>query len=153
MKRFSLVVPLMLAAMLFTMIACGGDSTGPETPKVDGTWTVSLTNMSGSGISCSWSGMTANLTQSGTSFSGSYSGGTYTCTGGGESISGNVGSGSIINGSVNGNDVRFAIDTPDMPMTGTISGQSMSGTGTMRYDLGSPYGVITLSGSWGAARK
>jgi hypothetical protein len=58
MTRFSKVVPLVLAAMLFTMSACGGDSTGPDTPKVDGTWTLSLTNMSGSGMSCDWTGST-----------------------------------------------------------------------------------------------
>ena len=153
MKRFSLMVPLALAAALFTLGACGGESTGPEIPKVDGSWTLSLTNMSGSGMSCDWSGATMTLTQSGATFSGSYSGGTLTCRSGGESASSPVGSGSVVNGTVNGTDVSFQIDSPDMPMTGSISGQSMSGTGTLRYDLGSPYGVVTLNGNWGAVRR
>jgi hypothetical protein len=153
MRRLSVVASLTLAASLFFLGACGSDSTGPEMPAVDGAWSLSLTNMSGSGISCSWSGITMTLTQSGTTFSGSYSGGAYTCTGGGESVSGNVGSGSVINGSIHGDNVTFQLDSPDTPLGGTISGASMSGTATMRYDLGSPYGVITLSGNWGAAKK
>lgn len=153
MKRFSYVVPLVLVAALFTLGACGSDSTGPVTPKVDGRWNLSLTNVSGSGISCSWSGASMNLVQSGETFSGTYGGGTITCSGGGESFSGQMGSGSVVNGSVSGNSVSFQLDSPDYPFSGTISGSSMSGTCSLRYDLGDPYGVITLSGNWGAAKQ
>lgn len=153
MRRFSFAVPLALAATLFTLSACGSDSTGPATPKVDGSWSLSLTNVSGSGISCNWSGGSMNLVQSGDTFRGTYGGGTITCSGGGESVSQTMGSGSVINGSVSGNSVSFQLDTPDYPFTGTITGSSMSGTCSLRYDLGEPYGVITLSGNWGAGKQ
>jgi hypothetical protein len=120
---------------------------------VTGAWSLSLTNMSGSGMSCDWAGATMNLTQSGATFTGSYSGGTLTCRSGGQSASEQVGGGSIVNGTVNGSKVTFEIDSPDMPMTGKVSGESMSGTGMLRYDLGSPYGVVTLNGNWAAVRK
>lgn len=153
MKPSSFVASLAMVVALFTLNACGGDSTGPKTPKVDGTWSLTLTNMSGSGVSCNWSGATMTLAQNGTNFSGSYSGGTLTCTSGGESASGSVGSGAVINGTVSGNSVSFQLDSPDMPLTGTITDRSMSGTGILRYDFGEPYGVVTLNGNWGAAKR
>ena len=153
MKQVSKVVLVLSAAVACALTACGGGATGPRVPNVNGTWSLSLTNLSGSGISCSASGTTMNLTQTGATFSGSYSGGTFTCVGGGESFSTQLGTGSVIDGAIGGNSVSFELDSPDFPLAGTISGRSMSGTCTMRVDLGEPYGVITLAGNWGAAEQ
>lgn len=153
MKSSTLRTPLALAAALFSLSACGDDSTGPETPNVAGTWSLSLANMSGSGITCDWTGLTADVEQDGSTFTGTYDGGTYSCTNGDQTVSGDAGSGTILDGSIDGNDVSFAIDDSDNGMTGTVSGGSMSGTGTLFYDFGYPYGVVELSGDWAATKN
>lgn len=151
-RGWALISPI-FATALTLLAACGGDATGPTQANVGGVWSLSLTNLSGSGISCSTSGTTMTLSQTGTTFSGSYGGGSITCFGSGESFSSPFGSGSVVNGVVSGYNVSFDLDSPDFALTGTESGASMSGTCTLRADLGAPYGVITLSGNWGAARQ
>jgi len=143
-----------LLGLLAILLACGGDdSTGPST-NVAGTWTASLSNMSGSGISCSsTSPTTITISQQSTTFSGSYSGGELTCTGPGGTASEFIGSGTILNGTLNGNSVSMDLDTPDFHLTGTVSGSSMSGTAQWVIDFGQPTGVVTLNGNWGAARS
>jgi hypothetical protein len=144
-----------LGLLAILAFGCGGsDSTGPNsTANVAGTWTASLSNMSGSGVSCSsTSATTLTLTQSNTTFSGGYSGGELTCSGPGGTFSSFVGNGTILNGQVNGNSVSFDLDTPDFHHTGTVSGNSISGSATWLIDFGAPTGEVTLSGSWGAAR-
>jgi hypothetical protein len=146
--------PFALVLVLTTLLGgCGGsDSTAPNpTANVSGTWTASLSNMSGSGASCSTTeSTTLTLDQDGTTFSGHYSGGELTCTGPGGTSSDPVGTGTIINGNVSGNRVSFDLDTPDFHLTGTISGNSMSGTARWVIDLGSQ--VVTLNGNWGASK-
>jgi len=157
MRRHQIFVLAAISAVMFTLAGCASDSTGPKVPDVSGTWTLSLTNMSGGGISCSSaSGTTMMLSQSGTTFSGTYSGGTVICIGGGSSVTGDVGTGVIVNGAVNGDTVSFQIDGPDVPATGTISGDSMSGTATLSYNVVDPFGrpyVVVLVGSWGAVKR
>ena len=148
MKRLRSVV-----AACLLLAACGGDNTGPSNVNVTGTWSASLTNFSGSGASCNATGITLQLSQSGTSFAGTYAGGTFVCSGPGGSGQFAGSSGIIINGTVSGSAVSFNVDTPDSHFSGTVSGNSMSGQGTERIDFGAPTGVVTLSGSWGAAKQ
>lgn len=144
----------LLLSSLLILLACGDNGTGPSTASVTGTWSGSVSNMSGSGISCSSTEATqSTLDQSGTSFSGSYTGGTVFCSGPGGGTTVPIGSGSVINGTVNGSSVIFDLDTPDSHFAGTMSGNSMSGNAQWRVDLGAPIGVITLSGTWAATRS
>ncbi|MGH7648080.1 MAG: hypothetical protein ACREND_08170 [Gemmatimonadaceae bacterium] len=152
MTRISLAFSILVLGLAGAVSGCGG-YTGPTLPDLNGTWTLSLTNLSGSGISCNLSGTTMSLNQSGASFSGSYSGGVFQCVGGGEGFSAEIGGGSVIDGTIAGNTVSFDLDSPDFPLSGVVSGTSMSGTSTLSVDLGAPYGVITLSGNWGAAKQ
>jgi len=145
-------------AVLGTVVAllvagCGGDdSTGPSNADVAGTWTLAVSNMSGGGISCtSNTPFPLTLSQSGTTFNGTYGAGNVTCVGGGESITFTA-SGSVVNGSVSGNTVNFDLDTQDFHHTGTLNGNSMSGTATWTFDLGAPVGEVTLSGNWSASK-
>jgi hypothetical protein len=151
----SAVVRRLLLSSLIFVLACGGDDgTGPSPANVTGTWSGSVSNMSGGGISCSSTEPTQlTLDQSGTSFSGSYAGGTLLCSGPGGSASVPVESGSVINGTVSGNNVTFDLDTSDSHFTGTVNGNSMSGTAQWRINFGAPIGVITLNGNWGAAKQ
>lgn len=136
--------------------ACGGDDsgTGPVgSINVGGTWNVSVSNMSGSGASCSTSDpIRATIRQTGSSFTGTYTGGILTCLTPTESFSSAVGSGAITNGEVTGNTIRFDLDSPDFHHDGTVSGNSMSGTAQWTYDFGLPLGTVTLTGGWSATK-
>ena len=145
---------LSLAALTLILAGCGGDSTGPSTTaNVGGAWTASITNLSGSGVSCFTSAFSVALSQTDNTFTGSYGAGTITCSGNGQQLSENVPGGVIVNGTVSGDQVAFDLDTQDAHQTGTISGNSMSGTSVWRLDLGAPTGVITLNGNWSAVRQ
>jgi hypothetical protein len=137
--------------VLLALIGCGSDSTGPSDTSIAGTWTASLTNLSGNGVSCnSTAATTISLSQQGNSFTGSYSGGEMTCTGPGGTFANSIGNGTVLNGTLNGNSVVMDLDTPDFHLTGTVNGNSMSGTARMVVDIGSSQ-TITLNGNWGAA--
>ena len=148
-----MAVSAALAAIL--VAACGKDAASPTAPNVPsvpsvaGQWSYSTTNISAGGITCSSSGTTLTITQQGTSFSGSYGGGTLTCSSSGGSQSLPIGTGIVLNGSVTGSAVAFDLDTSDWHNGGTINGNSMSGTATIRVVVG---GVLyTLTGTWGAS--
>ncbi len=149
---------ILLLLLIPVFLACGddgGDTTGPSIPSVAGSWTYNAGNLSGGGISisCSVSGTSLVLTQSSGTFTGSYSGGTISCSGPGGTESASVGSGTVANGSVtSAGAVSFDLDTQDWQNTGTLSDNSISGTATVRIDLGSPTGVVTVSGNFSAAR-
>ncbi len=147
------ILPLLLIPVFLACSDDSGDIMGPSMPSVAGSWTYSATNLSGSGVSCSVSGTSLVITQSSGTFTGSYNGGTLSCTGGGVTSSSPVGSGTIVSGSVtSAGATSFDFDTQDWRNTGTLSGNSISGTVVVRIDLGAPTGVITLSGNFSAAR-
>jgi hypothetical protein len=144
---------VLLVCLIAMVEGCSGDdSTGPSRASVAGSWTLSASNVSGSGVSCSLGNTPMTLTQSGDTFTGSYGPGTLTCVAGGESISGGA-NGTIVNGVLNGNSVQFDLNTQDLHHTGTISGNSMSGTARWTFDLGAGTGVVVLNGNWSAAKQ
>lgn len=149
----------MRAVFVFTLAlllvaGCGDDGpTAPDPSTLNGTWSASFTSLSGSGITCSTTPVTATLTASGNTFTGNYGTGTMTCAAGGQSESAPIPGGVIVNGTINGNAVTFDLDTPELHQTGTLSGNSMSGTAVWQLDLGPPYGVIALTGSWSATKQ
>ena len=119
-----------------------------------GTWTASLSNLTGGGATCSSTEPTElTLQQDGNAFTGSYTGGELTCSGSSGTFSTPLGDGIVINGQVSGNEVSFDLDTPDYHQDGTLNGASMSGTATWRFDFGPGTGVVTLNGTWGAAKQ
>lgn len=133
------------------LVACGGDSTGPgATANVTGTWSGTVSNLSGSGVVCQITGATITLSQSGATFTGTYTNALISCTANGQTQSG-LTAGSIVNGKVTGTAVEFDFDTPDAHATGTISGNSMSGSTTFRINTGST--TVNLVGQWSAARQ
>ncbi len=143
--RLTLAVSLIGGLTLF---ACGGEqpqTAPPEIPSIAGTWTFNASNLSGGGFSCDALAYRLSVNQSGTTFTGSYSGGTIRCTGDGKTVEAGPLTGTIVNGTVTeSGSVSFDLDTQDFHQTGTVSGDSMSGTATWRFDFS---GI--LSGSWG----
>ncbi len=148
---------MLLLLLIPVFLACGddgGDIMGPSIPSVAGPWAYDASSLNGSGLSCNVSGTSLVFTQSGGTLTGSHSGGTISCAGPTGTVSLPVGSGTIVNGSVtSAGAVSFDLDTQDWRNTGTLSGNSISGTATVRIDLGSPTGVVTLSGNFSAARQ
>jgi len=148
------VLPLLLIPLF---LACaddgdgeGDDVVGPSLPRVTGTWSYSMSNLSGGGISCFESGTTLNLYQHGTTFTGSFSGGVFIC--GLDAVF--VADGRVINGSITSDSaVSFDMRTDGWHNSGTLSGDSMSGTATVPLDAGPPVGRVTLTGTFAAVRQ
>jgi hypothetical protein len=142
------------ALLLLAAAACGGgdDLAGPSHAQIGGTWRITFTNMSGSGVTCSTSNGNMTLTHSGaTAFTGSYGPITLTCTDGNETLSGTF-SGVVVNGTVNVNTVAFDLDTQDVHQSGTVNGNSMSGSSQWDLDVGAGQSV-RLNGNWSAAKQ
>lgn len=137
---------------LAALTGCGGDSTGPSDASVAGAWTLTLSNLSGQGVSCNLSSTPLTITQSGTTFSGSYGPGAFRCSAGSESTSGQI-QGIVVNGTIDGNAVAFDMDTQDFHQAGSVAGTSMSGTARWTFDLGGSIGIVVLNGNWAAAKQ
>lgn len=141
--------------MILGILACGGDNgAGPGSTDVTGSWSASLSNLTGESVSCSSTSPTQlTLNQSGATFSGSYSGGELFCTAPGSTGPVPVGTGSVVNGTLSGTSLSFDLDTPDFHHEGVVSGTSMSGTAQWTLDFGLPVGQVTLNGTWEAAKQ
>jgi hypothetical protein len=134
MRRYLLSAVLAVAAA-----ACGGDDgTGPTgSLNVEGTWSASVSNLSGGGASCH----TSTPVQ------------VTTCLTPTESFSSALGSGNVTNGQLAGTTVTFDLGSPDFHHSGTVNGTSMSGTAAWNYDFGPPLDDVMLAGSWSATRQ
>lgn len=136
-----------ILAVLVFLAACGSDSSGPSNDVVNvaGSWTGNWANLQGSGLSCNVSGVQMVVNQSGSTFTGTYSNGQITCNG----TSGGGTAGTIVNGTISGNTVAFDLDNQAAHQTGTISGNSMSGTAIWTLSVsGTTY---TINGTWSAS--
>lgn len=131
------------------LIACGSSS-APNTPDVSGTWNLTMSDLTGPGVTCTATGTTLHLTTSRAAFSGTYSGGEYTGTDGCATTTFDVGSGNVVDGNVVRNDVVFEFGSPDNPFSGQLTTAAMSGTVTITAQ--STGGPITLTGNWSATR-
>jgi len=141
----------LVAGAFAALLAACGDGTGVNALNLSGNWVYSTSNLASGGVTCNSSGTALTISQQGGTFSGSYNGGTISCFSSGGSFSGDVGSGTVVNGSLNGTGVSFDLDTGDWHNSGNVSGNSMSGTVTVRLVVNSS--TVILTGSWAAARQ
>jgi len=140
---------------MVALAACGGGgggSTGPVDATVNGSWTGTVTNVTGSGVTCNMTGVVMNLAQADTTFTGSYTVTHLTCVGPGGTQNGGPFAGTIANGTIVNANVAFDMDTPEIHFTGTKSGNRLTGSTVWTLDLGPPTGVVVLTGSWTASR-
>jgi hypothetical protein len=148
---------LPVLGLLVCVLGCGGDDdgTGPGFASVNGSWSLSITNMTGGGAQCSTtSPIQLTLQQSTTTFTGSYGGGgVLSCTAPFGSFSAATGSGSVINGQITGNQVSFDIGSANFHHAGTVTGSTMAGTATWTFDEGSAGTLGALTGSWTATKQ
>jgi hypothetical protein len=140
-----------LIVLALLVSACGGsDSSGPSDPpaplNVAGSWNATWANMNGGGSSCFVTGGQLNISQSVANFTGTYTVQHFVCDG----FDFGATSGTIVNGTLNGNAVGFDLDNQALHQTGTVSGNSMSGSAIWTTSV---QGVtITLNGTWSASR-
>jgi hypothetical protein len=136
----------------FVIAGCDKSGTEPTIRDVSGIWEYSASNVSGAGVSCSVTGTLLYIDQTEGLFTGSYDGGTFWCSGPGGTFSQTIVGGIVVNGIVDGPSVRFDFDDSSYRHTGTVTGNAMSGSVVLNVDLGSPSGVVTLTGEFVAVR-
>jgi hypothetical protein len=116
---------------------------------MDGTWHMSITNLSANGVTCSASDIEMDIHANGSTFTGTY-GGVLACGPTGGQPEGTPVAGTIVHGTRNGTQVAFDLDNTDAHHAGTITGDNMNGTATYRINyLG---GLVVATGSWAATR-
>jgi hypothetical protein len=142
-------VPVLVLSLTVLVAGCSNNSTGPKT-NVNGSWTYTASNLAGAGLSCDVTDALLVLTQVGSTFSGTYSDAILTCSDGNRTVTEPPASGTIVSGQINGSSVTFSIDDSAYANTGAISGNSMNGTAVLNVNFGS--GVVTLAGTWAAAK-
>ena len=141
------------ARVIGLLVVCGlaacGDSTGiDDIPDISGNWTFNL-NFSGGGLSCTYAPSAVTISQTGGTFTGRIEIPDATCTfEGGDPYSLGDWGANIVNGTVNAaRAVSFQWGSSDTAYhTGTVSGNSMSGSVT------SGSGSEAVSGTWTATR-
>jgi len=148
---------LPVLSLLVWSLACGGENNGtePTFANVHGSWSLSITNMTGGGAECSTSNpIQITLQQSTTTFAGTYGGGgVLSCTAPFGSFFAATGSGSVLNGQVSGNEVSFDLGSANFHQVGTVNGSSMAGTATWSFESGSASTLGELTGSWTATKE
>lgn len=141
----------LLTAMAVSVMACEGDSNEPSALNIEGGYRVTWTDVGDATLSCSMADMHMTLSQWDTLFVGSYSEAYLYCDGQLAFASRN---GRITNGTIDGDQVAFAVDTPDMLQTGVISGDTLRGTATWTvYNDASHQSSRTLTGTWVAVKQ
>jgi hypothetical protein len=131
------------------MLSACGDSTGPKSPNLAGSWSYNATNLAGGGLSCSVSGVIVSISQTDNTFTGTYSPGTLSCVSAGSAA---FSGGTVVNGTITGTGVNFNFDTQDWAHNGSLSGNSVSGTTTMRLVLSGGQ-TLVMNGTFAMAKN
>lgn len=145
------IIMLVAGAAVVAVAACSS-STSPNSVNIAGTWTLSSTDLSGGGASCSLLG-DVQFSQSGHSLGGNLpdSGVKVSCLiTGGNSSSSRAGT-SLVSGSINNSDVSFNLASGFVVANGTVTGSgAMSGSSITVTDANNS---IDVSGTWSATLK
>jgi hypothetical protein len=123
---------------------------------VTGTWAVTADNVSGSGLTCSVTGLNVVLAQhnDGT-FTGTALAGTVICTYFGTQTAQAVDSGTTVVGTVDVATRAISLNVPSVPATlnGTVQPSDKSMNGSTQLVIGVGGGInITITGPWSAIR-
>ena len=146
-----------LALGLLTGCGSEGPTAPPAPPTVGGIWSYVapslLGDFLGSPLDCAYE-LEMDLVQSAMSFSGTYRNALLVCDLNGRTQPVDGGSGVVVNGTIEGNSVRFDIDAEDIQNTGTIDGDSMEGdVSIVLIVIVSPdTDTVVVRGRWSAVR-
>lgn len=138
-------------AMAMGLGACGS-ATAPGGISIGGSWSVTVTNLSGGGHVCNGS-FTTDFAQSFGTFNGSYGNNNITCTTNGGSVAIGPASGTVTDGTVSGQQISYTLNNAPINFTGSVNVSHMSGAVSWTKDFGDGNGPVTLSGSWTAQKK
>jgi hypothetical protein len=139
---------VMISALVLLTGACG-DSTGPaQLPSLTGSWSLTHAGITAGGDTCSIAGTTMVLSQSGGQFSGTYSGGVLLCDNAAGVL---VGTGTIVNGTLNGSAIAFNLDDPSWHNVGTLTAHGMTGTTTLV--INTSQGSFQATGEFEASKR
>lgn len=144
MRRF-LALSLLL---LVPIVACGGDGgggTGPTQIDLTGTWSVTMTPITGHGLTCTISGLEVTLTQTETVVTGSYTIDDMVCNG---EHSGPI-SGDVVSGSEVGGRIHMHFDTEDFDLHGSCRSSSQC-NGSYTLTIFVDPNTYTFTGTWSA---
>jgi hypothetical protein len=133
---------------LGVLLGCGGDGSGvgPGDTNVTGSWNAVWQSMNSTDLSCSADGGRLELNQSTGRFTGTYRVQTLTCNG----RSSNPSTGTVVNGTIQGNQVAFDLNDPAFHQSGSLDGDEMSGSAT--WTLSIDGASHTVTGTWTAVR-
>jgi hypothetical protein len=135
--------------LLGLAVACGDGNGGTEPVNADvtGTWALTLSPISGHGLTCQITGLNAELVQSGTDVSGTYTADDMVCNG---QHSGPM-SGTIVNGENRGGRLHFHFDVEEFDLHGALTSTDRAiGDYTIVLDLDSQQ--YTFRGTWSGTR-
>lgn len=150
---------LRMAAILISALGCGGDDpTGPFVPtELAGQWSWTVSNATGSGVSCNVTGVTLTFTGPNTAITGSFVGAggqNVSCVAGGQNSTSNfTGTAALTDLSLTGSAITFTFVSTSGPWvsTGNVTGpDTMTGSATIRLTSGGV--VYPLTGTWTATR-
>lgn len=133
-------------------VAACGSSTAPGGISIGGHWSVTVSNLSGGGHACNGS-LVTDFTQSFNTFNGTYQSSTITCVTNGTSVPIGAASGTVTDGSVNGQTISYSLDNAPIQFTGNVNVSQMSGAVSWTKDFNDGNGPVTLSGSWTAQKQ
>lgn len=145
------------AALAFVLAGCGGDALAPDpAPSVSGEWTYSATDLAGTifdeEITCSYE-LEMQLVGE-MIFSGTYRDSRLVCHLFGTPQIVGLGSGTIVDGSLDGSSVRFDMDASSIHNTGLLAGDEMSGDVeiVLVVQHHSEIDTTLVTGRWSASR-
>ena len=145
MRRF-LALSLLLVGPI---VACGdgGGGTGPTQIDLNGTWAITMSPITGHGLTCTISGMQVTLAQTDTVVTGTYSINDMICNG---QHSG-AGTGTIVSGSEVGGKLHMHLDDEVFDLHGSCLSTSRC-NGTYSLNLFIDPDTFTFTGTWSATR-
>jgi hypothetical protein len=142
---------MLVAAGAVAVVGCSS-STSPNSVNIAGTWSLSSSDLTGSGASCSLLG-DVQFSQSGNSLGGNLpdSGVKVSCLIGGGNASSTRAGTSLVSGTINNSAVSFNLASGFVVARGTVTGTgTMSGSSITVVDA---INSINVSGTWSATLK
>lgn len=145
-----------------SLLACDGNPVGDDASNVTGRWIYRASALTGTEVTCTTSEIVLTLVRAPGSIrvDSRFGGSTFVfqmeCRRGERTATLLFGGTPVVNGEVEEGVVAFDFVAPDFIHTGTVAGESMSGTVATRLDLRqsplSEVGIVNLIGQWEAVR-
>ncbi len=146
MRRF-LALSIFLLGPIVACSGDGGGSTGPTQIDLTGTWSVTMSPITGHGLTCTISGLNVTLAQTDTVLTGTYALDDMVCNG----QHTGAGGGDVVSASEVGGKIHMHFDAEDFDLHGScLSNSRCNGTYTLNIFVDPS--TYTFTGTWSATR-